>query len=282
VETATDQQFSPQRLDDHQLRHLWSEFLKALEGMDERVGGILRAQCADPVLPTSLSNHISSTWGPEVNKGLQAVIWPEPFDFHARLFRTATPLLMSAAQRVHVNGFRVSELHISDVWSTGLTIGMTLPYTDLAERVERCTTNLDAFFHETYEAHERTGSVPTIRVDKFELTHPEAILYRALQEQGLIFSPQTWIVHQKKPRYRVDFMIYYEGTAYAVEVDGHDWHKSKRQRAYDAARDRFLEMRGVSTIRFTGSEIHRDVRGCVFQLIDCLVKVKGRESLPLE
>jgi very-short-patch-repair endonuclease len=102
-------------------------------------------------------------------------------------------------------------------------------------------------------------------------------VYRALQEQNLVFTPLCWIVHQNRRRYRTDFMIYYEGRAYALEIDGHDWHKSKDQRAYDAARDRFFDMRGIATIRFTASEVHNKLQQCMFELIDCLTKTRGRQ-----
>jgi very-short-patch-repair endonuclease len=72
-------------------------------------------------------------------------------------------------------------------------------------------------------------------------------------------------------------MIYYEGRAYALKIDGHDWHKSKDQRAYDAARDRFFDMRGIATIRFTASEVHNKLQQCMFELIDCLTKTRGRQ-----
>lgn len=152
-----------------------------------------------------------------------------------------------------------------------------MPYRDVEERIEQAKTQLDTFFRHMFEAPEEVGAVPTTRLDAFDLTPPEVSLYQALQEQGLIFLPQTWIVHRQMPRYRVDFLLYYEGRAYAVEVDGHAWHKTKYQRAYDAARDRFLQMRGIPPIRFTASEVHGDSRRCVFDLLDCMTRQQGRE-----
>ena len=62
-------------------------------------------------------------------------------------------------------------------------------------------------------------------------------------------------------KYRADFLIYWDGRAVVVELDGHDWHKTKAQRGKDAKKDRWLQARGIPVVRFTGSEIHRTPRG---------------------
>lgn len=57
----------------------------------------------------------------------------------------------------------------------------------------------------------------------------------------------------------------------AVECDGHEWHERTRQQAAsDRARDRHLLLRGVTTIRFTGSDIHHDDLGCATECVDVL------------
>lgn len=72
------------------------------------------------------------------------------------------------------------------------------------------------------------------------------------------------------PNYFVD--PYYIDLAFpdkfvAVEVDGHDYHKSKEQRTHDARKDRFLMKNGWKVIRFTGTEVHRDVEACVEEIL---------------
>ena len=62
-------------------------------------------------------------------------------------------------------------------------------------------------------------------------------------------------------RYRVDFAI--PEKMLCIELDGHDFHKTKSQRTYDAQRERYLLSEGWKVVRYTGSEIHRDVRKCV-------------------
>lgn len=63
--------------------------------------------------------------------------------------------------------------------------------------------------------------------------------------------------------YRVDFLLSINGLHLAVECDGHEWHeRTKQQAAYDRARDRDLLKQNITTIRFTGSEIHHSPERC--------------------
>lgn len=77
--------------------------------------------------------------------------------------------------------------------------------------------------------------------------------------------------------HRVDFLIarYFmpsDGTGkrsplIIVECDGHDFHeRTKEQAQSDKSRDRELQEQGYFVLRFTGSEIWRDPRGCAIQL----------------
>jgi very-short-patch-repair endonuclease len=54
----------------------------------------------------------------------------------------------------------------------------------------------------------------------------------------------------------------------AVECDGHDWHeRTPYQAARDRSRDRFFLRESVPVIRFTGTEINRDVGRCVREIL---------------
>ena len=64
--------------------------------------------------------------------------------------------------------------------------------------------------------------------------------------------------------YRVDFAI--QGYEIAIELDGHDYHKTKEQRTADAKRDRTLVSLGWTVLRFTGSEIWQDAAACAMEL----------------
>lgn len=47
-----------------------------------------------------------------------------------------------------------------------------------------------------------------------------------------------------------------------IELDGHEYHKTKEQRTRDSKRDRVLMSLGWDVLRFTGSEIFTDVGKC--------------------
>lgn len=69
--------------------------------------------------------------------------------------------------------------------------------------------------------------------------------------------------------YRLDFAV----GRLAIEIDGHDFHKSIEQRTRDAARDRRLLRDGWTVIRFTGSEIWADVDGCVAEVVEIMKRL---------
>lgn len=65
-------------------------------------------------------------------------------------------------------------------------------------------------------------------------------------------------------KYRLDFAI--PDKKIAIEIDGHDYHKTKEQRTNDAQRERFLQEQGWFVVRFTGSEVYKSDSACVEQL----------------
>lgn len=73
--------------------------------------------------------------------------------------------------------------------------------------------------------------------------------------------------------YWLDFAIPHKQIA--IEIDGHDYHKTKGQRTHDARRDRWLFGQGWSVLRFTGTEIYRDVERCISEVC----KLAGVEQL---
>lgn len=75
--------------------------------------------------------------------------------------------------------------------------------------------------------------------------------------------------------YRVDFG--YINERVAVELDGHDYHSSKQQRAYDAKRDRFLQSEGWKVIRFTGSEVWNGCMEVAAETNAVINKIKGEQ-----
>jgi very-short-patch-repair endonuclease len=68
--------------------------------------------------------------------------------------------------------------------------------------------------------------------------------------------PQFWIGD-----YRVDFAL--PEARVVIELDGAATHTSELDVVRDQYRQRFIEAQGWHFIRFTGSDVNRDVRQCV-------------------
>lgn len=80
--------------------------------------------------------------------------------------------------------------------------------------------------------------------------------------------------------YRVDLLLWSGafGTL-AIECDGFDFHdRTPQQASYDRARDRELVRFGATVIRFTGSEIYRDVEQCAKEVRATWNAIEERES----
>lgn len=86
--------------------------------------------------------------------------------------------------------------------------------------------------------------------------------------------------------YAVDFLIVPEDPSLekvkiAIELDGHDFHeKTKQQVRNDKARERAIVQQGVTVLRFSGSEIVRDGRGCVEEVEKFLRKTIRSAVIP--
>jgi very-short-patch-repair endonuclease len=113
------------------------------------------------------------------------------------------------------------------------------------------------------------SNVPLVERDYYWLTPIEEPFYDALRETDLTFSVQPWIQHGDK-RYRIDFMVFWNGRAVAVELDGHEGHKTKDQRQHDYERERWLQEHGLRVVRWTGSDVYADAKSCVRQLVTML------------
>lgn len=84
--------------------------------------------------------------------------------------------------------------------------------------------------------------------------------------EKLFYEAACWELQELIPqyqigRYRVDFAI--PEHRVVIEIDGHDFHKTKEQRTRDAEQQRYLELNGWRVIRFTGSEVYKSVARCV-------------------
>lgn len=86
-------------------------------------------------------------------------------------------------------------------------------------------------------------------------------------ERGLMFIPQfKWSI------YRSDWALYNPKTtgAMLLECDGKEFHSSEDQKAHDQKKDAAALDRGFLTMRFTGSQIHRDADGCAQKVYDAV------------
>lgn len=99
-----------------------------------------------------------------------------------------------------------------------------------------------------------------------------------IDEPTIIIRPQAQL-----DGWRVDFLIHAYDFArkggpkgwrkLIVECDGHDFHeRTKQQAAKDRSRDREVQLRDYSVLRFTGSEIYKNAWECADQVTFWAVK----------
>lgn len=55
-----------------------------------------------------------------------------------------------------------------------------------------------------------------------------------------------------------------------IECDGKDWHSSEEQKAHDTKKDLAALDCGYLTLRFSGSQIHKDADGCAQKIFDAV------------
>lgn len=72
--------------------------------------------------------------------------------------------------------------------------------------------------------------------------------------------------------YRSDWAILNPKRAGAllIECDGKEFHSSAEQKKHDWQKDANAHDRGYLTMRFTGSQIHRDADGCAQKIFDAV------------
>jgi very-short-patch-repair endonuclease len=96
----------------------------------------------------------------------------------------------------------------------------------------------------------------------------EAALVRAIREWVRFNGLLTQVTTQAEiGPYRADILVREVGRFLVVECDGADFHCiTKEQVERDKRRDRYCVARGIYVMRFTGSEITRDPRGCAAEV----------------
>ena len=77
--------------------------------------------------------------------------------------------------------------------------------------------------------------------------------------------------------YRVDFLV--GRVDLVIELDGHEYHKTKQQRTRDAQQMRCLLKRGFQTVRFTGTEIWKNADHCALETLTIVKKIEQKHNL---
>lgn len=118
-----------------------------------------------------------------------------------------------------------------------------------------------------------------------DVQDPAAALRTMLLKSGALFaSPLERLFWQEASplipsltpqhpvaKYYADFAI--PEKQIAIEIDGHDFHKTKEHRTRDAQRDRTFTEQGWTVLRFTGTEIFKNVQRCVRQVLSIVESV---------
>ena len=78
---------------------------------------------------------------------------------------------------------------------------------------------------------------------------------------------EVWI----DKKYRVDFLI--PSKKIVIELYGYQHHNTKVKITKDAERERYLQRVGYQVIRFTGTEVFKDARKCVYEVLS-LAKIE--------
>lgn len=69
----------------------------------------------------------------------------------------------------------------------------------------------------------------------------------------------------------IELLLPIATISFAVEIDGHEYHKTKEQRYHDYVRERKLQAKGIIVVRFTASEVFVNAEACVEEL-DIIMK----------
>lgn len=98
-------------------------------------------------------------------------------------------------------------------------------------------------------------------------------------ELKLVQAIRGWLEHNDEDlttvrtqvrigRFRADILLTDHRTMrkLIVECDGREWHSREDQVDRDKRRDRWFASQDIPVMRFTGSEINRDARGCAAQI----------------
>ncbi len=108
----------------------------------------------------------------------------------------------------------------------------------------------------------------------------EVMFYDACAASDFEFPEEKSLFSTLRPQYKIgpfraDFAVVEHRIV--IELDGHEYHKTKEQRTSDADRERMIDKVGWKVIRFTGSEIWKNARECVDD-VETAIRNHGRNG----
>lgn len=88
-----------------------------------------------------------------------------------------------------------------------------------------------------------------------------------LEYEGITKESDCCILkpHTQIGIYQADFVF---DNKIVIEIDGHEFHKTKEQRFNDYNRERYMMKKGYIVIRFMGTEVFLDSEKCVQEMFD--------------
>jgi very-short-patch-repair endonuclease len=107
--------------------------------------------------------------------------------------------------------------------------------------------------------------------------------YRRVEDKyGVSLDPQR-LLATSRGEFAVDFCVTSRADRLplvVIEIDGHDFHEKTRQQATsDKRRERALVRAGTTVLRFSASEVYREPRACVDEVIAFIQdQLRGRQG----
>lgn len=130
----------------------------------------------------------------------------------------------------------------------------------------------------TNQGRVRSDNIAHIEHDGLRFrSRPEVFLYAAIKSAGVPFAPLPVVIQGGIQYHRLepDFLIFYQGLAMIVEIDGDNFHNEKPADAH--ARIKILSDQGVRVerIKHTACNTPEKAREAVQNIIATLKKIKS-------
>jgi len=115
--------------------------------------------------------------------------------------------------------------------------------------------------------------------DLYQTSPLEEKIYKIMKKEN-ITPERQYFVREGKTTYCLDFGIFCKDGKINVECDGKTYHSSRNAQIRDRMRNNELASSGWLVLRFTGTDINKNVRGCVQQIKKAIKSLNGIEDNP--